>query len=228
MTMDTIRLRAHLLALAATLALLAGPAAHAQDGEDTAAEPSTTEMAKNEAMSSDDSPASLNPREARMLREGRGMGMGRVAVRNGYPGPMHVLRNADALGLTEEQVGLSQSLRTRVHERAIELGQLILAAEAELDDLFETRPVDRVEMNAKLQEIAGLRAELRAVHLEAHLAQAEVLTPEQLEKMAQLEPMAGMEMPERGQRRGDGPHHQRMHRQRNGDGDGDGDSDSGG
>jgi Spy/CpxP family protein refolding chaperone len=222
MTMDTIRLRAHLLALAATLALLAGPAAHAQDGEDTAAEPPTLEMAKNEAMSFDDSPASLNPREARMLREGRGMGMGRVAVRNGYPGPMHVLRNADALGLTEEQVGLSQSLRTRVHERAIELGQLILAAEAELDDLFESRPVDRVEMNAKLQEIAGLRAELRAVHLEAHLAQAEVLTPEQLEKMAQLEPTAGMAMPEHGQRRGDGPHRQRMHGQRNSDSDSDG------
>jgi Spy/CpxP family protein refolding chaperone len=220
MTMDTMRLRHHLLALAATLALLAGPAGHAQDDEENAAGPSTTAMANADGASSDDSPASLNPREARMLREGRGMGMGRVAVRNGYPGPMHVLRNADALGLTEEQVGLSQSLRTRVHERAIELGQLILAAEAELDDLFEARPVDRVEMNAKLQEIAGLRAELRAVHLEAHLAQAEVLTPEQLEKMAQLEPMAGMETPEHGQRRGHGPHRQRMHGQRNGDGSG--------
>jgi Spy/CpxP family protein refolding chaperone len=215
--MKTLPFRHHLLGALSLVVVLAGSAAHAQ--VDTSEEP---QASGESAAGTDAAPLSLKPREARMLREGRGMGMGRVAMRNGYPGPMHVLRHAEALELTEEQVGRTQSLRTRMHERAIEIGQLILAAEAGLDDLFETRPVDRVEMNARLQEIAGLRAQLRAVHLEAHLAQAEVLTPEQLEKIAGMEMREGRHGGEHDRRDQGRPEHKREQRHRHHKQSGDG------
>ena len=128
-------------------------------------------------------PPSLAPRDVRQLREGRGMGMARVAGLNGYPGPMHVLRQAETLELTEEQVADSEALRSRVHERSREIGKRIIEAEARLNAMFEAGSVDRAAMRELLGEIAALRADLRAVHLEAHLDQADILTEEQLEKM---------------------------------------------
>jgi hypothetical protein len=38
------------------------------------------------------------------LRAGRGMGLALAAELNGYPGPMHVLELADALGLSANSV----------------------------------------------------------------------------------------------------------------------------
>ena len=46
---------------------------------------------------------SLSDQQLSDLRAGRGMGMALPAELNGYPGPVHVLELADALGLTPEQ-----------------------------------------------------------------------------------------------------------------------------
>lgn len=130
-------------------------------------------------------PPSLTPRDIRQLREGRGMGLARVAGVNGYPGPMHVLRQVGELGLSEEQVADSEAIRNRVHQRSREIGERIIEAEARLNALFEAGSVDRDAMRGLVSEIAGLRAELRTVHLEAHLEQADILTEEQLEKVGE-------------------------------------------
>src|SRR5690242_3488719 len=45
----------------------------------------------------------LSDQQLAELRAGRGMGMALPAELNGYPGPVHVLELADALGLTPEQ-----------------------------------------------------------------------------------------------------------------------------
>ena len=52
----------------------------------------------------------LSPQQIADLREGRGMGLALPAELNGYPGPMHVLEQADALGLSEAQRGGTQAI----------------------------------------------------------------------------------------------------------------------
>lgn len=143
-----------------------------------------------------DPPATgLMPRQQQMLLEGRGMGLARAAEMNGYPGPMHVLQQADALALSDEQRAASAALLARVRAEAPALGQRIVTAEAELNALFADGTVTPEALQAKLAEIADLNAELRAVHLNAHLEQAALLSDEQ---KAAYQPMHG-------NRRGQGP-----------------------
>lgn len=132
-----------------------------------------------EATSADQLVTSLMPRQERMLREGRGMGLARAAELNGYPGPMHVLQQEDALELSDEQRAATAELMARVRDQAPALGEKILTAEAELNAMFAEGTVTREAMETKLTEIAELNAELRAVHMSAHLDQAALLTPEQ-------------------------------------------------
>ena len=65
----------------------------------------------------------LSEREVADLRAGRGMGLALAAELNGYPGPLHVLEHADALGLTPEQRGRSQALFDAMKADAVPLGQ---------------------------------------------------------------------------------------------------------
>lgn len=153
-----------------------------------------------------ETPEWINDREQRMLLEGRGMGAGRVAMAAGYPGPMHVLRQADELELTDEQRAQTSALRQRVHERSREIGAEIIAAEQRLGEVLASDPVDRDAMRRVLGEIADLHADRRAVHIEAHLDQAVLLDAEQREKMAE------MEMPSHGKRHRGGGRQQRERR----------------
>ena len=116
MTRNRLFVAAVLAVLAVIAPGLSAAAPHAQEPVSTSAEPEPP----MEAI-----PPSLTPRDVRQLREGRGMGMGRVAGINGYPGPMHVLRQAEDLGLSEDQVAASESLRSRVHERSREIGERV-------------------------------------------------------------------------------------------------------
>ena len=45
----------------------------------------------------------LTEEEIASYREARGMGLARPADINGYPGPLHVLEQAEALGLSDDQ-----------------------------------------------------------------------------------------------------------------------------
>ena len=125
-------------------------------------------------------------REFRNLRQGRGMGMGRVAETNGYPGPMHVLEHAEALELTEGQMERSREIMARVKTRAPELGSEIVDAERRLEAMFAEGSVNAAKMDSLLVEIAELRAHLRSLHLTAHLDQAAVLTEDQLLEYKEL------------------------------------------
>lgn len=200
----------HALVIAAHAAIGCTAAAALEEASDAAAAPETE--------AAGETPAWLNQRETRQLREGRGMGMGRVAAVNGYPGPMHVLRQAEELELSDEQREQTSALRERVHARSRELGERIVAAESRLGDVLAADEVDRDALREALGEIADLRAELRAAHIEAHLDQADILTPEQREKIGEME--MGMHRGEgHGQRhRNREQRRQRMHQQRDGEG----------
>ena len=62
------------------------------------------------------------------------------------------------------------------------IGIKIIDAERELDRAFVDGAISTIELRSRLNAIAALQGELRAVHLETHLAQRSVLTPQQVAK----------------------------------------------
>jgi Spy/CpxP family protein refolding chaperone len=122
----------------------------------------------------------LSETEIRDLAEGRGMGLARAAELNSYPGPMHVLELADRLGLSGAQRAASEALIPAMRDKAIALGTRIIAAERDLDRAFAEGSVDADNLRRQVEKIAALHGELRATHLETHLAQRAILTPEQI------------------------------------------------
>jgi Spy/CpxP family protein refolding chaperone len=128
----------------------------------------------------------LSETEMRDLAEGRGMGLAKAAELNSYPGPLHVLELADQLGLSKAQRAASEALVAPMREKAIALGARIIAAERDLDRAFADRSVDANYLRGQVNKIAALQGELRATHLETHLAQRAILTPEQIARYDSL------------------------------------------
>jgi hypothetical protein len=124
---------------------------------------------------------SLSPEEVRGYREGRGMGLARVAERNQYPGPLHVLELADSLGLTPAQRRAVQASRERMLVRAVPLGHEIVEQEAALEALFRSGDADEAAVRERIEAIGRLQAALRFAHIQAHLEMKQVLTPEQVQ-----------------------------------------------
>jgi Spy/CpxP family protein refolding chaperone len=122
---------------------------------------------------------------------GKGMGLARAAELNGYPGPGHVLELASQLDLTPEQRTKTEALRDSMESKAIPLGRALVEEERKLDRLFATKAVNLELLASSLSEIGALQAQMRGTHLEAHLAQAQILTPEQTARYAQLRGYSG-------------------------------------
>jgi Spy/CpxP family protein refolding chaperone len=125
---------------------------------------------------------SLSDGEVQDLLAGRGMGLAKTAELNRYPGPAHVLELADRLGLTPDQQARTEALFKRMETDARGVGKVLVDQEAALDRLFASRRITREQLTDMLEEIGRLQGQLRKVHLEAHLAQTEILTPEQVKR----------------------------------------------
>ncbi|MFW6084324.1 MAG: Spy/CpxP family protein refolding chaperone, partial [Gemmatimonadota bacterium] len=121
----------------------------------------------------------LSPEEIDGLRAGEGMGMAVPAELHGYPGPRHVLELASELELTRSQVEATKTVFDSMATRARALGREIVELERDLDAAFEEGTVTHEELDRLVGEIARRRAELRTVHLGAHLELRPVLTEEQ-------------------------------------------------
>ncbi|MFB9069288.1 Spy/CpxP family protein refolding chaperone [Pseudofulvimonas gallinarii] len=128
----------------------------------------------------------LSPERVAGLLAGAGLGLAKAAELNRYPGPMHVLELAADLGLSDEQVEATRALRAEVVSNAKALGAELVAAETELDALFRSGEASTSRVDELVQSIGALEARLRAVHLNAHVAQRDVLTAEQVERYVQL------------------------------------------
>lgn len=128
----------------------------------------------------------LAPDQIEGLRAGRGMGFGRAAELNRYPGPMHVLELASELNLDEKQLEATRAIHARMKERAQSAGVRLVEAEGELDRLFREGSVTEVTLQNALEKIAGLQAEVRGAHLRAHVEQRAVLTPAQVDRYEEL------------------------------------------
>ena len=128
----------------------------------------------------------LSQQEVAEIQAGKGMGLAKAAELNGYPGPLHVIENAEALALSQDQLLRSQEIFDAMKTRAIEVGAELLQAERDLDALFRERRAERAPMIAALRRIGELQAQLRGIHLQAHVDQVALLDDAQLEKYSEL------------------------------------------
>lgn len=126
----------------------------------------------------------LSAEEISTYLGGKGGGFAKAAELNGYPGPAHVLELAAPLALTPAQRTRTETLFASMEARAKTLGRALVEEERKLDQLFAGRTVTPARLNSALNEIGALQAKVRAVHLEAHLSQVEILTPEQIARYA--------------------------------------------
>ena len=120
------------------------------------------------------------------LRAGKGMGYAKAAELNGFAGPAHVLELADALRLTADQRARTEALFASMSAKASARGRALVDKERELDALFASRTITTERLATSLQAIGALQAEVREAHLEAHLAQVQILTAEQNARYADL------------------------------------------
>ena len=72
----------------------------------------------------------------------------------------------------------------------VDKGQLcrprMVDKERELEKLFASRTITPQRLSTTLRQIGLLQAQVRDAHLEAHLAQVEILTPEQNARYVEL------------------------------------------
>lgn len=135
----------------------------------------------------------LSEAEVSGLLAGRGLGLAKSAELNGYPGPAHVLELADQLGLRGEQLEATRALHARMLVQAQTLGRQLVDAEAGLEALFASGEVTASSLDEVLQRIGALGAQLRGVHLQAHVEQHALLSAAQIEAYARLRGYAGNE-----------------------------------
>jgi len=128
----------------------------------------------------------LSAAQQQGLLEGRGMGMARAADLNGYPGPKHVLELAAELELSEDQRQRTEALLAAMQADAQALGAQLVEEERKLDRLFADGLANRGSMLSILNRVSSLQGSLRARHLEAHLAQRDVLDADQLARYRDL------------------------------------------
>jgi len=140
---------------------------------------------------------SMSEQEIAALSRGDGMGFAKAAELNQYPGPKHVLELAGELGLSAEQALQTRKLFQGMQAAAVDLGERLIAAEAELDGMFATGTIDHQTLEDQLVLISELRSKLRFVHLDAHLQQKKLLSQHQIEQYVTL----------RGYHAGHGEHH---------------------
>ncbi len=128
----------------------------------------------------------MSPEDVAAYLEGRGMGFAKPAELNGYPGPMHVLELADGLALTDAQRESSRALMDRHKAEVRALGREYIVAEAAVERLFARGEAEAAAVDAAVARAAALQARIRTAHLVTHLAQARILSPEQVRSYAQL------------------------------------------
>ncbi|MBC7989880.1 MAG: periplasmic heavy metal sensor [Luteimonas sp.] len=137
----------------------------------------------------------LSPEDVDSLLAGKGMGFAKVAELNGFPGPAHVLELSEQLRLNPEQRARTEALFASMSAKASAAGRALVERERELDRLFASRAITPLRLHDSLVELGRLQSQVRAAHLEAHLAQVQILTPEQNVRYAQLRGYGGAVAP---------------------------------
>ena len=114
------------------------------------------------------------------LLAGQGAGFAKAAELNGYPGPAHTLELKDRLSLDAEQVAATERLMIAHKARARDIGAALVQAELRLDAIFASRSADAAAVEQATRDVGFLHSQLRAEHLNTHLAQTALLNAEQV------------------------------------------------
>ena len=130
--------------------------------------------------------SSLSNSDVEQLLAGQGWGLAKPAEFNDYPGPAHVLEFADELVLEKRQFDAVKASFDTMKLKAQKLGVALVDAEAALDEAFKSKTVDEETLNERLTQAESLRAQLRAVHLKAHLEVTPILSDKQKLRYAEL------------------------------------------
>jgi Spy/CpxP family protein refolding chaperone len=136
----------------------------------------------------------LDPGEVEALLAGEGMGFALAAELNGIPGPLHVLELAGPLELSSEQEAAVREIFQAMREETSRMGAEVVELERTLDRRFQHRHIDAAVIRDLTQRIALLRGEIRAIHLEAHLAVDPLLTEPQREAYLRLRGYSGADL----------------------------------
>jgi len=129
---------------------------------------------------------SLSQSDIEELQRGGGWGLAKAAELNGVPGPVHILEMADKIGLTDAQREQIENLYQQMQREAVALGERFIQLEAALNDAFNDGSITQLLLEKRVSEIETLRAELRIVHLSAHLKTPRILTSDQIALYNQL------------------------------------------
>ena len=129
---------------------------------------------------------SLSKQDVDDLLAGRGAGFAKAAELNGYPGPAHVLELKEPLQLSDAQLAATQALMAQHRAAARSLGEKVVASERLLDQAFSSHTADDASVRTLTSVVAGYQGQLRAERLETHLAQQALLSPEQVQRYAEL------------------------------------------
>lgn len=170
------------VALVASLPAAQDCPAHAQHSAAAAAASSPSPYAGQEARSI----KALSEDDVKAYMEGAGMGLAKPAELNRYPGPRHLLENADALGLSSEQSAALEAIYQRMHAAAVAMGPQLVDAERRLDALFAKGSAEAAQVERLSLEAAVLQGRVRAVHLQAHVEARRLLTAEQVDAYVAL------------------------------------------
>lgn len=124
---------------------------------------------------------------------GRGGMMGGMGMmEEGRHGKMLFMQMPHILGLTPEQMDKVKALKSAYMKKTITAQAEIKVAEVELHDLASAGVVDLKKVKAKLDDIAGKKAELRFYRFKSLEDFKNILTPEQRKKMDDLFRKGGM------------------------------------
>ncbi|HYD99761.1 MAG TPA: hypothetical protein VEH84_10275 [Alphaproteobacteria bacterium] len=166
------------ISLALALAALPAAAQHAHPGHHQPPSPY--------AGQEDRAIKALDPADVKALLDGAGHGFAKAAELNRYPGPLHALELAPALGLDGGQSAALAESRARMSAEAKRLGAAVVEAEGRLDRLFAGGAAEPAAVARLTAEIGALTGALRAVHLNAHIETRAILTPAQVERYGAL------------------------------------------
>lgn len=128
----------------------------------------------------------LSESDTANLMHGHGMGLAKAAELNAYPGPRHVLDLANELKLSADQRASLEKIVAEMQAHAIRLGKTIVDREKELDELFVSKRATEDKVTSLTAEIGRLQGELRATHLNAHVATERILSSSQVQEYVEV------------------------------------------
>ena len=125
--------------------------------------------------------------------KGYGLGYAKAAELNHYPGPAHLRELTEELGLSEDLLQKIIAIEEDMRAKAVKLGHKIVDLERQLDMMFAHAQAAPDLVTELSKKIGLLQGELRAVHLNAHLAVRPLLSDELVKRYDELRGYTGEE-----------------------------------